>query len=567
MLLSLLTLALAAPSPTFAPAPAPASATSSATPQDGAEDVRLVVLISVDQMIPEQLERLRPLLTGGLARFADGELWRRAAHGHGNTETGPGHATLSTGLHPRRHGIVGNSWLAAEERDRVYCVGDDSVQLVGPGGPFEASREERGPANLLVPALADHLEAQAPEGRHVSIAAKDRAAILGSGRAGDLVLWWDQGGRGFISSTAYVDALPEFVSRWDANWTGILDEGKGSYTWTSRVPEEAASLGTMPDDRPGEAQLEDSVRFPHLAPGVTQEGFPAEIRRLARWIYFTPVVDTFTVEVAKRAVRSLELGADEHVDSLFVGLSACDTVGHRFGPYSQEVTDVLLNVDRELGTLFDLLDERVGAGRWIAALSADHGVLPLPEYLVRRGEPGDRVSGRDVGDALRTLREAITERFAEDVMIGSSGTGLRLSAEAMTAGGFDPAEVRAFAAEVITAEVPDLARVFTLDELLAVPLDEPLGLDPIKTLMARSCLAGRSPDVAWLRPPGVLESRRGTTHGSPYAYDREVPLAFLGPGSTPGPRWEAAWTVDVLPTLLERAGLSVPEGLDGEALR
>ena len=532
----------------------------------GADDVRLIVLVSVDQMTPAQLERLSPLYEGGLARFAAGEVWRSGAHAHGVTATGPGHATLGTGVHPRRHGLVGNDWLAPETRDRLYCVGDPDVQLVGPGGPFDSPREQRSPRNLLAPSLGDHLEALVPEGQSVSIAAKDRAAIAANGRAGDLVLWWDQRGRGFISSTAYTQELPDFVSRWNANWTSILDEGQGSYTWSSSVPPEAARYGTMPDDRPGEADLENGSKFPHLAPGVTQEGFPNEIRRLAQWLYFTPVIDTFTIEVAKRAVRDLELGTDEHVDTLFVGLSACDTAGHLFGPYSEEVTDVLLNVDRQLGTLFELLDDRVGEGRWIAALSADHGVLELPEHRILQGLPGDRVSGQDIGGALRELRTALTERYAENVMLGAHGNRLRLSTQAMTDGEFDPAEVRSFAADFLREKVPSLSVVFTLDELLEVADDAPLGQDPIRTLVARSTLAGRSPDVIWFRPRGVLEMRRGTTHGSPYDYDRRVPIAFLGPGSTAGERWDPAWTVDVLPTLLQRAGLAVPDGLDGRAL-
>lgn len=531
-----------------------------------AGEVRLIVLVSIDQMIPEQLERLRPLYTGGLARFADGEVWRQAAHAHGATETGPGHATLGSGVYPSRHGIISNDWMALEERDRMYCVGDPDVQLIGPAGPYDAERETRSPKNLLAPALGDHLEAQVPEGKSVSIAAKDRSAIGTNGRAGDLVLWWDQGGRGFVTSSAFASELPEFVSRWDASWTSFLDEGQGSYSWKSRVPEEASRLGTMPDSRPGEANLEDGSTFPHLAPGVTQEGFPNEIRRLARWAYFTPLVDSFTIELAKRSVRDLELGADEHVDTLFVGLSACDTTGHLFGPYSEEVTDVLLNADRELGVLFDLLDERLGKDAWIAALSSDHGVLPLPEHLIASGFEGNRVSGKDIGDALRALRVAIDERYGEDVMIGASGKRLRLSAKKMEELELDAAEVRAFAAEFLRVEVPGLERVFTLDELLAVPKDAPLGLDPIKILLARSTVEGRSPDVLWTRPRGILESRRGTTHGSPYGYDRRVPLAFIGPGSQAGARWEQAWTVDVLPTLFQRAGLSVPEDLDGKVL-
>ena len=350
-----------------------AQAAQAAPPQDE-ERVRLIVLVSVDQMIPEQLERLDPWLSGGLRRFADGQVFRRAAHGHGGTATGPGHATLGTGLHPNHHGIVGNSWLLAGTSESVYCVQDNEAQLVTVGGVVGGAAGS--PRNLLADGLADHVRRVHPGSKSVGISGKDRAAILSLGRSADAALWWDRSGRGFVSSTFFGEELPEWAQEWNRSWTDEL----GNFVWEDLLPEDIDEAGTAPDDRAGEVSALGPT-FPHAAPPLSDPPLQPELALLSRWVYGTPLVDRFVVELALRAVEGMDLGGDEEVDYLFVGLSACDTVGHSFGPYSREVTDLLLRADAQLGRLFDHLDERLGEDGWVAALSSDHGVLEFPEAL------------------------------------------------------------------------------------------------------------------------------------------------------------------------------------------
>ena len=58
-----------------------------------------------------------------------------------------------------------------------------------------------------------------------------------------------------------------------------------------------------------------------------------------------------------------------------------------------------------------------------------------------------------------------------------------------------------------------------------------------------------------------------TTHGSPYAYDRAVPLIFWGPGFVEAGRISGpAATVDIAPSLAPLLGISLPAGLDGRPL-
>lgn len=543
-------------------AAAPAADGSAGAPSpDGdaaAEPARLVLLVVVDQLPPWQLERLRPFFTGGLARFlAQGQVWMQAEHDHGHTETGPGHATLSTGVRPARHGIVANEWRDEEGRS-WNCVEDPSVTAIGCDGPLATER----PASawrLLEPGLAERVRAAAPRSRSLGIAGKDRSAILGAGRA-ELSLWWSEEQGGFVSSTAYGPTLPDWVARWDRGWTAALPLEDGRLRWSDGCTEEVARAGTAPDVRAGER---DRRPMPHDSPRLGAEPTPEELARLAAWVHRSPFLDELVLELAARGLDALELGADDATDVLVLGLSACDIVGHEFGPRSHEVTDLLLRLDRSLGRFLERLDATVGAGRWVAALSSDHGVLELPEWLEEQGIPAARVRSKELKELFGGAIARLDEEFAPGLVAGADVSGLRFSAERVRAAGVDGAALRARAAELLGG-ADFVARAFPSDALAAS--DALASDDPLLHRMAGGFRAGRSNDVTLVLAPECIAMSVGTTHGSPWDYDRVVPLVLLGPGSPAERRDEPCRTIDVLPTLLCRAGLPVPDGLDGRVL-
>lgn len=538
------------------------------------DDVRLVVLISVDQMIPEQLERLGPWYTGGLARFREqGWVLTEAALEHGLTETGPGHASLGTGCHPARHGLRANSWWSRASKAWTYCVSDPDAAVVTAEGVTTAAPyagRGRTPRNLQRPGLADYLRAADPESRSVSISCKDRAAIAMSGQHADLALWWDRdGAAGFISSDWYTEALPDWVSAWDRDWVEHLRGGAFAEGWTAGFELELPGSSTAADERPGEAGRQ--ISFPHALPEFSDPPEPKQIERLADMVYNTAIGDAFVLELTARAVAELDLGADQHTDLLALSLSGCDTAGHAYGPYSREVTDVMLRVDRGLGELFDLLDERVGEGRWIAALSSDHGVLPLPENAAAGG--GVRVDRDEIRGAYEALADDLRERYETDFGMRVVERGVVFSPEEVAAAGVRPNELHAIAAELLLAHGSDwIAATWTWQQLRAVRDGGPgVKVSDLLRFEANSFVEDSTPDVLFTPAPRhLLGVRWGTTHGTPYAYDRRVPLCFLGPGFEHGRSAGRAATVDVVPTLLARLGIALPEGdaaLDGVVLR
>lgn len=514
-----------------------------------AETPRLVVVIAVDQLIPEQLQRLGPQLSGGFRRFLDeGAFFWRATVDYANTETGPGHATLATGRYPSHHGIVGNAFLLRDdsgEKQYVYCVGD----ALTPAGPNLGGAGSASPAHLVGDALGDLLAARVPGSRSVTLAGKDRAAVLLGGRAPDVALWWSGGG--FTTSSYYAEKAPEFVGVWNSAWR----ERARGWKWEAELEGDPATLGTAPDARPGESRL---------GGGVLPRTLPADDSALERAVVFTPLLDFFTLELASLALDAVELGRDDALDYLGISLSGCDILGHLYGPDSVEVTDLLLRDDRELGRFFALLDQEVGAGRWLACLSSDHGVLELPESLAERGIGARRVAPAEVTAMKELVKEALTFAHPEagELGLSYSDLGFHFDEAAARAAGLEPAALRVLLAEA-ARESEWVADAYPLEELLGgTPRD------PWVTLYQRCQFPGRGPDVVLRPEPWLLfDAPEGTSHGSPYPYDRRVPLAFLGGKVKPQQRFDAASPVDAVPTLFALLALPVPEGLDGRVLK
>ncbi|MEL6431062.1 MAG: alkaline phosphatase family protein [Planctomycetota bacterium] len=556
--------------PSAADAPASVSPSETRTPDAGTTErpgrPRLVVLLSVDQLIPDQLERLGPDLAGGLGRLLrEGRSLPGAALPYARTETGAGHTTLSTGCLPRTHGVVGNTFYERSTRSERYCVEDPDAMEVSSLGIAE-DRGRRSPVTLLAPTLAELVQRSLPGARVCSISTKDRAAIGMAGRADGTVLWWDKSrGTGFLSSNAYGDALPDFVDEWNAGWR---PRGR-AFVWTDTSPVGAdadaahARWRSAPDERAGERPFGPSgVTFPYPVPARIKD------TSLGGFLYGTPATDGYVLEVARRAVDVLELGADDATDVLCLSFSATDIVGHANGPYSREVTDVLFRLDRGLGALFALLDERVGRDGWIASLTSDHGVLPLPEHVVALGGDARRVPRGDLKKMRRALAEFLELEFGHPVVLRSAPGGYSLDESALEEHGTDPVRARAAAA----AELRTLAGAFDWIHT-AYSYEEVGAFDPeaggVEGRLARSFHPERTADVVFVAAPGALLGySRGTTHGSPHDYDRGIPLLFYGPGAdrVAPPEGRAPGSHDIVPTIVEWIELDVDARFDGRSL-
>lgn len=484
----------------------------------------------VDQLPAELLERYDTLFTGGFRRLLDdGYRFENATHDHAFTETAPGHTTLSTGVYPSRHGIVANTWSerSVDGWRSVYSVEDPDRKILG-----EPELPGRGPANIERPGLADWIAASDPDSRVVSVSRKDRAAIGMAAQALGEVYWLsDREGR-FITSDAYRSQYPEWVTRFNET---TMPRIYADTLWESIVP-----VGERGLSRPDTSRYElDGVHtaFPHR-PGDL--GYEGSDDALNHWRYeYTPFPDRAVLSLAIEAIRVLELGQRSTVDFLGVSFSQTDLVGHYFGPHSREQLDNLLRLDKVVGELLSYLDDAVGPGRWVLALSADHGVLPIPEELAGEGIDAKRL-GRTERDQFIGAIQGAADGGANAV--AHALEGLPFVARAYTFDeieGGEPAD--SFA--VLYAHSHSRERLGRFEERWGV--DARFGPDIL------SWTAGRTP----------------ATHGSPYYYDRHVPLIFLGASIPAGVSEARAATVDVAPTLARLSGVRAPDDLDGRVLQ
>ncbi len=505
-----------------------AAPVASASTAAGQERPRLVVMVVVDQLRADLLDRYDDLFTGGFRRLRDGGYrFTEAAHDHANTETAPGHTTLSTGVVPARHGVVSNDWYVDQNgRWRtLYSLSDSASRLVD-----VASAPGRSPANLMRGGVADWFEQADPAARIVSISHKDRAAIPMAGKSHGQVYWILPSARRFVTSSYYRTSYPDWVSRFNAD---SMPRILGDSVWELQVPAAAVSRARR-DDYPYEADGVH-VTFPHRYP-------EAERQRLSTWeMENTPYPDIAVLGLAREAIRALDLGGDEHTDFLAVSFSQTDYLGHKYGPLSLEQLDNLLRLDKLLGELLSFLDANVGAGRWALGLSADHGVMDVPEYRVEEGLAGRRLRG------------------ADNAQVESAVAGLDPNAP-----DYPDRVARALEA------VPFVADVVTHAELAGSGAPA----DSFIRLFRNSYFDGRPSgplfrlgmDLRWTEGTIQRAEVGGTSHGSPYWYDRHVPMIFYGAGIAPGSSGEAVRSVDLAPTLAALGAVRSPDDLDGRSL-
>jgi predicted AlkP superfamily pyrophosphatase or phosphodiesterase len=516
------------------------------------EKPRLVLVISIDQLPFHYLTKFSPHFGRGGFRLLteDGAVYPNAHYTHAFTLTGPGHAVISTGCAPAQHGIVGNNWFDRASGKTIYSAEDSTVRTLGTQSPG------RSPANLRVTTIGDALRMSSGfRSRVISISQKDRAAIFMGGKMPNAAYWLDDSS--FVSSSFYMDSLPEWVDEFNRN--GLATSFTDS-VWNRLLPEEAYAVMDR-DDAPYEGDVAGLGRtFPHSLAGVQ----PAKYLDA---LWHTPFLNDLMLAFVKQAIMADSLGRGSSTDMLFIGLSANDAVGHTFGPESHEILDMTVRTDRLLADLFGFVDQWIGLDNAVLVLTSDHGIPPIPEYVLSQYPSAD--VGRIGSGSIKTLCESFL-----DHAFGSPGKKMSWIDRVVDGGIYINRKAVVARKQALDRVIASLADSLRQSALIGAVLTGPEAVSgrdvgEIEGRLRRSYFAPRSGDLVFALRPFYLDhgGTTGTDHGQPYEYDTHVPVIIRGDGVVPGFYYESASPEDIAPTLSALLEIDFPPAAEGRVLK
>ena len=538
--------------------------------QNSKNTPKLVLQITVDQLRGDLPTRYYDRLGEGGLKFLweSGVVYRNAHHGHANTETIVGHATLATGAHPSNHGMVGNLWFDRESGVVTYNVEDPRYRLLTQGADVDAdaeidptqraaNSEGRSPAAILVTTFSDELRSsRGGRSKAIGISVKDRGAISMAGHAGT-AYWFSKAGGEFVTSNYYLDSYPEWVSDWNKKQ---LPQSYADTAWNLLRAQDSYLFGAS-DDRQWETDVGGFGRvFPHSYGNGESPYFTTLLT-------LSPAGDELVLDFARAALTGEKLGQGEYTDYLSVSFSSTDYVGHVFGPSSLEAEDNILRLDRTLATLFEFVDKQVGLANTLIVLSADHGGPDSPGYLNSLNIPAGYIEPESWD------KEAAIKRIKDQFKI--EGQLIEKYAHPYVYFSAEVTENRSIDTEALeTAVVEELSK-FSGISLAVSSSALRRGKVPdtqLHRLVLNNFHAKRSGDIYIVFEPNwFINDFDGltvaATHGSPWRYDTWVPIVFAGAGLEAKTVDRKVQTIDIAPTLSAYLGIKPPSGSQGIPLK
>ena len=536
---------------------------------NAADKPKLILQITVDQLRGDLPTRYYDRLGEGGFRYLweSGIVYRDAHHGHANTETIVGHATLATGAHPSNHGMVGNLWFDRETGFTTYNVEDPNYTLLTKGASVDADTEidptqraarsdGRSPAAMLVTTFADELRSNTGgEAKVIGVSVKDRGAISMAGHSGT-AYWFSKANGEFVTSTYYLDSYP--------GWVTAFNEAKPAQqfagtTWQLLYDQDSYLFGDS-DDRPWETDVGGFGRtFPHSFGDGSSPYFTT-------WLTLSPPGDELVLDFAKQALVEEQLGQDAVTDYLSVSFSSTDYIGHVFGPSSLEAEDNILRLDRTLADLFAFVDKQVGLENTLIVLSADHGGPDAPGYLNSLGIPAGYVDPDSWEKESAIARIKASFDIEGELIETYEHPYLYFSADVKNDREIDQEALEAAVVEELS-KFQGVSLAVSSSALRHGNLpDNELYRSVINNFNSK-----RSGDVFIVFEPnwfindfdGLMVA---STHGSPWRYDTYVPIVFAGAGLSAQTVDRRVQTVDVAVTLSTYMGIKPPSGSVGVPL-
>ena len=514
---------------------------------------KLVVGIVVDQMRWDYLYRYynRYGNDGFKRLLSEGVSCENTMLAHIPSYTAVGHTSIYTGSVPAIDGISGNNFIDQKTGKDLYCTSDNTVKPVG----SNSKDGLQSPHNLWVTTVGDELRlATNFHSKVIGISLKDRASILPAGRSANAAYWFDSKTGRFITSSYYMDQLPEWLD--DFNKKERV-KALMSQSWNTLY-----NIKTYAQSCPDNNRYER----PYFKDG--EPTFPIDLLRLLKEEGFgaikaVPMGNTITFEMAEAAINGEDLGGSDYTDFLAVSCSSTDYVGHQFGVNAIETEDTYLRFDKDLGKFLHYLDKKVGKGNYTVFLTADHAAAHnynfLKDHKIQAG-------AFDIPGNTAKLDSALTAKF--------SVKGLVRSLENYQIN-FDYDKIKAANLNIEDVKQAAIACVQTFDGVLyaidQTKVSSATLPDHMKALVTNGYNKDRSGEVQILVKPGYYEKEEGgddmgTTHGVWTPYDLHIPLLFMGWGVKQGQLNREVHMTDIAPTIAALLHIQMPNGCIGHAI-
>lgn len=505
---------------------------------------KLVVGLVVDQMRWDYLYRYYNRYTnGGFKRLInEGFSVENTYIPYTPTYTACGHTCIYTGSVPAVHGIIGNDWFDPETKKNMYCTEDTSVVTVG---STPSSEGNMSPKNMLTTTITDELRlATNFRGKVIGISLKDRGSILPAGHAANAAYWYQGSTGNWITSSYYMKEVPTWIA--DYNKLKLANKFYAK-NWETLYP-----INTYVNSTADEQVYEGKQStFPHSLAQFAGKNYDA--------IRSTPYGNTITLDLAKLAILSEDLGQDNITDFLAVSCSSTDYVGHAYGPNSVEAEDTYLRLDKDIEEFFNYLDKKVGKGNYTVFLTADHGAAHVPGFMQANKLPSGVVSDRDIASKLNTY---LNDKFkVNNVVLRSMNNQIIFDHDKTDQLNVSFDVIKSASIEFLK-KMDGFANVVDISKISQATLPEIQ-----KKMITNGYNARRSGDLYYILNPNWFNGgSTGTTHGNWNPYDSHIPLVFMGWGIKPGASNKTHYMTDIAPTLAALLHIQMPNGNVGEPI-
>ena len=454
---------------------------------------KLIVGIVVDQMCYEYLYRYQDRFSkdGFVKLMNKGTHCRNTHYNYVPTFTGPGHASIYTGTTPNNHGIVGNDWYDRNSNKSINCVGDSSVSGVG----TDSENGNCSPIHLKANTITDQLKLTYPNAKVISMSIKDRGAILPGGHLSNGSYWFDYTSGKFITSSFYTSKLPFWVEKFNEK---KYPDSALNKTWNTYYP-----ISTYT------ASEKDNSQYENILKGKTSPIFPYDFAQMSQgkksYDLFTvsPFANTYLTDFAVQSIYNELLGQDNQTDMLCISYSTPDIAGHNFGPYSVEIEDMYIRLDLEIARLIKELENRVGKDEFVLFLTADHAVVPVPQYLTDKKLPGGYVF---LNENILQLIDAVKFKFGADLILTEDNNNIYLDQEAIENLKLNSSDVEEYIASEIR-KWEGIKEVYTRNELRL-----PSAVSNWNEMISLGYHPKESGEVIFMLEPGYLTKNKDNEH-------------------------------------------------------